>query len=319
MKHVLPATGVGALYGPSGGGKSFVAIELTACLASGTPFFGHRTQARPVVYVGLEGEAGFRLRLEARQRHTGQPLPERVSFLLGQSFNLTERADVQRLALAIEATSPGGGTVVVIDTLNRAAPGADENSSVDMGRILEGTKELQRLTAGLVVLVHHTGKDATKGMRGHSSLHAGVDAAIEVTRDGDRREWRVAKAKDGEDGKAHAFTLYQVDLGRDADGDLITSCVVRTDNVPAATVALLSGRNQRLVLAAVRPLFTTGELGRTGAPDGARCVAFDSAEVAGAAVLTGEPRRRRQSSREALASLVDGGWLGMHEGFIWTL
>jgi hypothetical protein len=64
-----------------------------------------------------------------------------------------------------------------------------------MGEILEAAKRLQSLTGGLVVLVHHTGKDATKGLRGHSSLFAAMDAAVEVSRDGDRREWKVAKAR----------------------------------------------------------------------------------------------------------------------------
>ena len=70
------------------------------------------------------------------------------------------------------------GAVVFLDTLNRAAPTADENSSKDMGEILSAAKLLQSLINGLVVLVHHTGKDATKGLRGHSSLFAALDAAV---------------------------------------------------------------------------------------------------------------------------------------------
>ncbi len=59
------------------------------------------------------------------------------------------------------------GAVVFIDTRNRAAPTADENSSKDMGGILEAAKRLQTLTGGLVVLIHPTGKDTTKGQRAH--------------------------------------------------------------------------------------------------------------------------------------------------------
>ena len=124
----------------------------------------------------------------------------------------------------------GIGAVVILDTLNRAAPGADENSSKDMGAILEAAKALQRLTGGLVVLVHHTGKDATKGLRGHSSLFAALDAALEVTRTGDRREWALTKSKDGEDGLRHAFNLRVVSLGADSDGLPVSSCVVMPDD-----------------------------------------------------------------------------------------
>ena len=93
------------------------------------------------------------------------------------------------------------GSVVFLDTLNAATSGLDENSSRDMGEILEAAKTLQRLTGGLVVLVHHSGKDASKGLRGHSSLLAALDAVIEVGRNGDARYWRMSKSKESEDGK----------------------------------------------------------------------------------------------------------------------
>ncbi|MFO1380569.1 MAG: AAA family ATPase [Chitinivorax sp.] len=109
--------------------------------------------------------------------------------------------------------------MVCIDTLNRAAPGADKNSSQDMGLIIEAAKALQMALGGLVLLVHHTGKDAGKGLRGHSSLFAALDAAIEVSRDGDNRAWAVAKSKDGQDGNEHPFRLEVVELGEDGDSE----------------------------------------------------------------------------------------------------
>jgi hypothetical protein len=111
--------------------------------------------------------------------------------------NATDRAD---LVQAVRAAGWNGG-VLCLDTLNRAAPGMDENDSKSMGEAIGAAKAIQAELGGLVLLVHHTGKDATKGLRGHSSLHAALDAAIEVTRTDDRREWKVAKSKDGEDGE----------------------------------------------------------------------------------------------------------------------
>jgi hypothetical protein len=93
---------------------------------------------------------------------------------------------------AIRAAGWSGG-VLCLDTLNRAAPTADENSSRDMGEILEAAKRLQAATGGLVVLVHHTGKDSSRGLRGHSSLFAAMDAAVEVSRDGDRHTFESAE------------------------------------------------------------------------------------------------------------------------------
>jgi hypothetical protein len=154
-----------------------------------------------VVYAALEGEAGFKHRAQAWEAHKGRNLPERFHMVL-QPFQLTNPVDVRDLAAVVPK-----GAVVFIDTLNRAAPTADENSSSDMGEILQAAKRLQALTAGLVVFISHTGKDPTRGLRGHSSQFAAMDAAIEVSRDGDRREWKVAKAKDGADGDAQPRRL----------------------------------------------------------------------------------------------------------------
>ena len=81
-----------------------------------------------------------------------------------------------------------------------------------MGRIISNAQLLQRETNGLVVLIHHTGKDASRGARGHSSLFASLDAAIEVKRTRRGREWHRAKVKDGEDGVTTPFRLEQLSL-----------------------------------------------------------------------------------------------------------
>jgi putative DNA primase/helicase len=229
VRGVLPARGLAAIAGPSGSGKSFLAFDMAAAIARGERWFGQRVESAPVVYVALEGEAGYALRMQAWEAHHGQRLPidERFNFFARAPFKLTEAQDVEDLASVVPA-----GAVVIIDTLNRAAPESDENSSRDMGLILEAAKRLQALTGGLVVLVHHTGKDESKGLRGHSSLFAALDAVVTVSRDGDRREWRLGKSKDGADGEAHTFKLQVEPLGFDEHGDSLTSCVVVPTNEP---------------------------------------------------------------------------------------
>jgi hypothetical protein len=224
VRGVLPTLGLGAIYGPSGSGKSFLSFDLACAIAGGVHWFGCRTVASPVVYACLEGEAGLKLRAQAWEKHHGKPLPENLRVMV-QGFKLTEPQDVADLAAVVPA-----GAVVFLDTLNRAAPTADENSSRDMGEILEAAKLLQRHTQGLVIPVHHTGKDAVRGMRGHSSLFAAMDGVIEVTRDsGDIRGWTNGKVKDGKDGEKFPFSLEVVPLGEDEYGDPIDSCVVQVE------------------------------------------------------------------------------------------
>ncbi len=224
IKGVAPAQGLLVIYGPSGSAKSFLSIAAAAAIGEGSSFFGCAATVAPVLYVGLEGEAGVRGRVLAWERHHGRPMPDNVRFSL-EPFQLTEAQDVADLA---EICPPG--CAVIIDTLNRAAPGLDENSSKDMGRVIDGAKALQRKIAGLVILIAHSGKDAAKGLRGHSSLFAALDAAILVSRDGEARCWKLDKAKDGRDGEEHGFRLKVVELGADADGDPITSCVIEPDS-----------------------------------------------------------------------------------------
>jgi hypothetical protein len=313
IRGVLPAEGVAALFGPSASGKSFLGFYMAAAIAEGESWFGCRVEAAPVVYLALEGEAGFRLRVAAWEQRKHRKLPERMRLVL-QPFRLTDAKDVRELAAVVPA-----GAVVFIDTLNRAAPTADENNSRDMGEILEAVKQLQTLTGGLVVLIHHTGKDATKGLRGHSSLFAALDSAIEVSRDADRREWKVAKAKDGPDSDLHPFRLEVETLGIDEYGDLVTSCAVVADTAAddIKRVKLPQGGNQRVVLDALRPMFKAGETGKPGAPPLRPCLELEAAIVGVSGKLSCETSRRATRAREAITGLVGRGVLGCNEGWLW--
>ena len=313
VRGVLPAVGLAALYGPSASGKSFLAFDMAAAIAEGQRWFDCRVEAAPVVYAALEGEAGFKLRAQAWEVSRGRALPDGLRMML-QPFKLTDGQDVLDLAAVVPA-----GAVVVVDTLNRAAPTADENSSRDMGEILEAAKTLQTLTRGLVVLVHHTGKNAAAGLRGHSSLFAAMDAAIEVSREGDRREWKVAKSKDGQDGTAHQFKLQVEALGVEETGEAITSCVVLRDTAldEVRAVKLPQGGNQRVVLDALRPLFKDGTTGKPGAPPLRPCIELEAAITAAASKLTCPTDKRTSRTREAITGLVARGVLGCNEGWLW--
>lgn len=320
VRGVLPAVGLAALYGPSASGKSFLAFDMAASIAEGRPWFDCRVEAAPVVYAALEGEAGFKLRAQAWEINRDRALPDGLRMML-QPFKLTARQDVADFAAVVPA-----GAVVVLDTLNRAAPTADENSSRDMGEILEATKTLQAATGGLVVLVHHTGKNAAAGLRGHSSLFAAMDAAIEVSREGDRREWKVAKSKDGQDGEAHPFKLHIQPLGVEETGEAITSCVVVRDTAveDARTVKLPQGGNQRAVLDALRELLQKTEpLNMPDAPAfcpaGRLAMALEEALPHLAERLAVAPDRKTERAKEAVTGLISRGVVGYEKGWIWMV
>ena len=315
VRGVLPAAGMAALYGPSGSGKSFLALDMACAIAEGQHWFGYRVESAPVVYVALEGEAGFKVRTLAWEAHHGRSLPSALKFVL-QPFKLIEPQDISDLAAVVPE-----GAVTIVDTLNRAAPTADENASRDMGEILEAAKELQRLTQGLVVLIHHRGKDASKGLRGHSSLLAALDAAIEVDRSSElaSRTWRLSKAKDGEDGAAHDFMLRVQMLGTDQHGDSVTSCAVDHDGAQPAPIVkpkLPAGANQRLVLSKLDSLLKGGATGKPGAPADSQSITLEAAIVAVAASMECASDKRNSRARDAITGLVKRGALVLQDGWL---
>ena len=231
IKGIAPKKGLFAIGGPSRSGKSNLAFRMAASLATGTDFFGHKVEACSVVYAGLEGAAGIPGRSKALRQHMQNDLSDFRVIL--QPVALNSEQDTTDLA----AVCPKG-SVVIIDTLSRATPGMDENSTKEMGAIIAATAKLSDLIDGLVVLVHHTGKDESKGLRGANDLIGALDGCIIVYRDGDNRKFKLDKVKDGEDGAFFGFKLETVVIGIDGDGEDITSCVVVPADLPTGKSAI---------------------------------------------------------------------------------
>jgi hypothetical protein len=318
---VVPAEGIAALYGPSGSGKSFLTLDMACAIATGAKdWFGRRVTQAPVVYVCLEGEAGVSKRIKAWVSHFNKELPAALRFI-AQPFDLLSN-DTSELAMAVITAGCVGG-LVIIDTLNRASPGADENSSVDMGNIIAAAKQLQNQIGGLVLLVHHTGKNATKGLRGHSSLYASLDSAIEVVKTNAYREWSVAKSKDDVTGDAHSFILKVMQVGFDNDGEEITSCIVIPNeniaNAKRRTIPPKAGHQKIIWDALNNLLFNTTHFGQGGAPTGTPCIRLDEAIEKTRIHLVCEEKRRTERTQTAITGLITKGLVRHQDGWLWLI
>lgn len=242
VKGLYPVGSVGAIYGESGAGKSFVGIDLIAAIAEGERWFGMRTKQLPVSVFALEGEGGLKGRVRAWEVVNKREYPNGVFFwdsMRNGSFALRDadaRSDYNRkrliqLCADLKANGRAGG-VVVIDTLNQASDGADENSSRDMGELLKAMKFIQRETGSLVLIVHHSTKSKeNQSMRGHSSLYGAMDGIMEVVKEvwtedeqpriiEGRRGWRAVKVKDGRDGYEKHFDMIETQVDFDEDGPI---------------------------------------------------------------------------------------------------
>lgn len=255
VKGIFPTQGLAAIYGPSTSGKSFLSLDLACSIALGNSWFGFTTRQCPVVYIALEGEGGFPKRIRAWAQHNCHTPPDKLNFIINSPFDITDPAHVAQLAAVIPRNC-----VLVIDTLNRSAPSTDENTSEGMGAILAGCKQLQNLTQSLIILIHHTGKDESRGLRGHSSLLAAVDACIEVRLDDDTRSWTVTKSKDDGAGVEFFFELSVETLEVDEDDDTITSCAVKPLTETAEPRATRLRTNEKLVIQALEAVLATKPL-----------------------------------------------------------
>lgn len=228
IKGILAQNSMAVLYGPSNSGKTFFTLDIAYHLATGAAWFGNRVKPAAVLYLASEGGRGVLNRIAALKQETGEcdvPLALRRAGLdlLHDQANLQELVD---LAGEVSSRYPGKPLLIVIDTLSRVMAGGDENSAADMTSLIRNIDGIREVTGATVLLVHHTGKDAARGARGHSSLRAATDTEIEVGNENGARMAMVTKQRDYQGGENFAFTLKSVTLGKDQDGDDVTSCVL---------------------------------------------------------------------------------------------
>ncbi|NUP96414.1 MAG: AAA family ATPase [Planctomycetaceae bacterium] len=231
------------IYGPSNCGKSFLALELAMCLASGRPFAGRKCEQARTNYIAGEGIGGIKKRLLA-WGGDGIPRPTEAPWnhfeLYPGPVSLLEETQVDKLIDDI-LSMPERPVALGVDTLARSFAGGDENTAEDMNEFVAACDLIREETGVAVVVIHHTGK-AKKGdvatERGSSVLRAAADTMIEIEPTGelhtDPRIVRCAKQKDLEPFPEFAFVLDQVTTSI-VPGELgETSCRVRYVPVPAS-------------------------------------------------------------------------------------
>lgn len=259
VRGVLPEKGIGAIFGQPGSGKSFLVLDLLAAVATGCHWFGISTKAAPVVYLTLEGQGGMPQRIHAYRTKKGAL--DRIAFI-EHPVDLRDPSNLKELTSLIRNAGLNRG-VVCIDTLAASAPGIDENTSADMGKLIANLQNLQAEIDGFVLVVHHSGKDETRGLRGWSGLNGALDCAIAVSRfSTDRRNanrrWEVSKSKDGSDGVSSNFVLEQVFLGYDEEGQPITSCVIAHTSKEQASADGNNANDDKFILGWVNQQISAG-------------------------------------------------------------
>lgn len=233
IESFLTERGRSVLGGPSGSGKSFLAIHMAMCIARGQDFFQYPVKRGGVIYQAGEGGHGIKKRFKAYRKHYQVPDTEDIPLvILPAKVDLfAKEGDTKALIEEIKAwsvTMTEPLRCIFIDTLATATIGADENSGKDMSVVLANIALIEQECGAHVCLVHHMNADGKK-LRGHTSIHANVDQVILVTNDEETRTRTVklVKQKDDEDGLTIKFKLMSVPVAFNQKTEReITSCVV---------------------------------------------------------------------------------------------
>lgn len=228
VKGILSRDSLAIVVGPPGSGKTFLVADLALSVSAGLAWREHRVHRGSVLYLAAENPRSLQNRALAWCDH--HQVAKGLPFYIASS-SLSLRDDAARvvdLAHAIESETGEPVQLIVVDTLSRAFGAGDENSAADMGAVVVACDLIRRGTEACIVLVHHSGKDASRGARGSSALEAAADTVLAVQ----DKVATAVKQRDGETGAAMPFKLLAVQLGDDEDGDPVSTCVVEHDQAP---------------------------------------------------------------------------------------
>jgi len=247
IEDVLLAGQMSVWYGEPGAGKTTLLIDAMLRMPHALPWLGKRLERRAAILVAAESTNSVKSRVEAYRRHHGDDIG---SFgMIPHSLNLMDgSADVEELVdLVVEESCHIALAVglIGVDTIARVMPGGDENTALDMGRLVSAGDRIRSRTEAHLAFVHHAGKDASKGARGHSSLRAATDTEIEVTYDKATKlhTLEVMKQRDlGSQGMKLTARFLPVEIGTNQWGNPITSCVVEHVETESAHIqAVMQG------------------------------------------------------------------------------
>ncbi len=175
VERYIEANAMVILFGEPGVGKSFIALDMACCIATGEAWQGFPVKQGPVFYIAGEGHAGIGRRLGAWCRYRGVKLGS--IHVSTTAAPLTEWDAVKQVMRGIKAKVEQHGVpaLIVVDTLARNFGGLDENSNKDMGLFVQHMDRLKYELQTTILIVHHTGQGNKDRARGASALKGAVD------------------------------------------------------------------------------------------------------------------------------------------------
>ncbi len=210
VDNIMPEGGLVGLYGPPESAKSFIAIDLALCVASGTSWHGHEVKKGFVLYVAAEGGPGIGKRVRAwLQAKKAQTSQADVAWLIESLSIYKDSSDMDALMSRLDDEMERAPVLIIVDTLARCFDG-DENQQEDMGRFVAGLDKLRHEYGATLVAIHHTRLDGDRE-RGNTAFRGGTDTMISVTRGDSDITLECTKQKDAEHFPSMSFQLVPIE------------------------------------------------------------------------------------------------------------
>lgn len=239
VKKLIPADATGIIFGETGSYKSFIAIDLSLHIAHGLPWCNHKTTKGSVFFIAGEGGAGLFRRIEAWHNshdlspETGQLFVCPTPIALNDPKNSNEVMQV----IKQRAETTGSPKLIVIDTLSQNFSGVENDSSDIADYMRTIIYEIRKHFAGSsILIIHHTGHSNKDRMRGAYSLIANSDFVYRLEGSNLSSVLTAQKMKDSELPSPVLFNLKAIELGKDEDGETITSLIAIFDGVSSSNM-----------------------------------------------------------------------------------
>ncbi len=196
------------VYGAPASMKSMLMADLCACVVAGTDWLpglygggqGIKTTQAPVFWLDMDnGTRRTDERIDAVAKAKRLPI-DAPFYYLSMPVPPYNAFDLEPNLMLIDTIRAADAQLVVIDNLGLITGEVEENSA-QMAQVMGYLRIVAERTRAALLVIHHQRKGGANGsrageaVRGHSSIEAAVDLALQITRERDTSEVSIRSTK----------------------------------------------------------------------------------------------------------------------------
>ncbi len=185
IEGVIHARTLNLISAQKGQGKTQIGVDLGMCIATGQAWAGRKVLLRgPVIYIIGEDADGLRARVIATRLALGIGERNLEFDVIEEPINLVAgNDDLNSIIVAITGLGYDQIGAIFLDTYSTVIGGEKEDEKTG-GAVAGAGQTLVKWFDCSVFIVHHLGKDKSKGPRGSGVVLDRCSTAISVTQSG---------------------------------------------------------------------------------------------------------------------------------------